>query len=102
MEKLEVLQTELQELVIARQKLETQFQENKIVQDEFKAIKGNNKPIYKLTGGVLLPVEYEEASVNVDKRLEFITTEIEKCEQNIKTKQTEMQKTKSEAIASKQ
>lgn len=54
------LQGELEELIVARQKLETQLQENKIVSDEFSSLK-DDATVYKLTGGVLLPVEQFEA-----------------------------------------
>lgn len=91
------LQGELENLIVARQKLETQLQENKIVDDEFNGLKADSK-VYKLTGNVLLPVEQEEARVNVNKRLEFIQTEIDRCENNIKGKQEEQEKVKTELI----
>ncbi|AAS51082.1 ACL146Cp [Eremothecium gossypii ATCC 10895] len=84
------LQGELEELVVTRQKLETQLQENKIVNEELQALQPETQ-VYKLTGGVLLPVEQEEAEGNVSKRLEFIEGEIRRCEQNIKQKQEEME-----------
>ncbi|SCU99364.1 LAFA_0G23596g1_1 [Lachancea sp. 'fantastica'] len=87
----------LEDLVVARQKLETQLQENKIVQDEFDTLKDETK-VYKLTGNVLLPVEQFEAKNNVEKRLEFITAEIKKCEENIKTKQAALEKMRAELI----
>lgn len=85
------LQGELEELIIARQKLETQLQENKIVTEEFDQLKDDTQ-VYKLTGNVLLPVEQSEARTNVSKRLEFIQTEIERCEKNIKDKQEQQEK----------
>ncbi|SCU81462.1 LAME_0B07206g1_1 [Lachancea meyersii CBS 8951] len=90
-------QQELEDLVVARQKLETQLQENKIVQDEFDTLKEETK-VYKLTGNVLLPVEQFEAKNNVEKRLEFITTEIKRCEENIKAKQIVLEKMRAEII----
>lgn len=69
------LQTELQELLSSRQQLETQFQENSIVLNEFKALEGDAK-IYKLTGPVLLPQDKNEANLNVEKRIEFIKSEM--------------------------
>lgn len=62
----QALQSELEELVIARQKLETQLQENKIVSEEFSELK-EDAQVYKLTGNVLLPVEQSEANSNVAK-----------------------------------
>ena len=71
--KYQQLQNELEEFIVARQKLETQLQENKIVNEEFDQLE-EDTPVYKLTGNVLLPVEQSEARTNVDKRLEFIET----------------------------
>lgn len=82
-------QSALESLILNRQRLETQLQENKIVMDEFKTL-ADDTPIYKLTGNVLLPVETDEAHSNVEKRLEFIQTEINRCEENIKQKQSEL------------
>ncbi|BAO40967.1 prefoldin subunit 6 [Kluyveromyces marxianus] len=92
------LQGELEELIVARQKLETQLQENKIVNEEFANLK-EDTTVYKLTGGVLLPVEQFEAKGNVEKRLEFIETEIKRCEGNIKTKQQELETVKNQLIS---
>ncbi|SCU89240.1 LADA_0E14400g1_1 [Lachancea dasiensis] len=94
-------QQELEDLVIARQKLETQLQENKIVQDEFGTLKDDTK-VYKLTGNVLLPVEQFEAKNNVSKRLEFITGEIKRCEENIKNKQTAQDQMRAEIMKAQQ
>lgn len=89
--KYQALQGELEDLIITRQKLETQLQENKIVNEEFDNLKEHTQ-VYKLTGNVLLPVEQLEARSNVEKRLEFIQAEIERCENNIKGKQVEQEK----------
>ena len=97
--KFQQLQSDLEELMVARQRLETQLQENKIVMEEFDTVKEDTK-IYKLTGNVLLPVEQEEARGNVVKRLEFINREIERCEKNIKEKQEEINKVRGQLISS--
>ncbi|QLG73433.1 hypothetical protein HG535_0E05170 [Zygotorulaspora mrakii] len=89
------LQGELEELIVARQKLETQLQENKIVNDEFEHLKDDTQ-VYKLTGNVLLPVEQVDARTNVTKRLEFIQGEITRCEKNIEDKQQEQNKLREE------
>ncbi|AET39741.1 tubulin-binding prefolding complex subunit YKE2 Ecym_4721 [Eremothecium cymbalariae DBVPG len=91
------LQGELEQLIVTRQKLETQLQENKIVNEELQSLK-EDKQVYKLTGGVLLPVEHEEANSNVSKRLEFIQGEIDRCEGNIKNKQQELEQARDELI----
>ncbi|CDK29817.1 unnamed protein product [Kuraishia capsulata CBS 1993] len=84
------LQNELQDTVSNRQRLETQFQENKIVKAEFDKL-GDEAKIYKLVGPILLPQDNTEANMNVDKRLEFIEDEIKRCEAKIETTQTEIQ-----------
>ncbi|KAL3234891.1 Prefoldin subunit 6 [Nakaseomyces bracarensis] len=99
--KYQSLQSELEELVAARQKLETQLQENKIVTEEFSTL-SDDTPVYKLTGNVLLPVEHDDAKGNVEKRLEFIGEEIKRCEDNIKTKQQELDSIRVELLKNQQ
>ncbi|CAB4253959.1 similar to Saccharomyces cerevisiae YLR200W YKE2 Subunit of the heterohexameric Gim/prefoldin protein complex involved in the folding of alpha-tubulin, beta-tubulin, and actin [Maudiozyma barnettii] len=91
------VQGDLEDLIMNRQKLETQLQENKIVTEEFETLK-DETPIYKLTGNVLLPVEQDEARTNVDKRLEFINGEIDRCEKNIKDRQGELDRLRNELM----
>lgn len=83
-------QTQLSELIAARQQLETQYQENKIVLQEFDHLNEDSK-IYKLTGPVLMPQDYKEAQLNVTKRIEFIQDEIKRAESKIKEKEKEME-----------
>lgn len=90
MEELTQLQRALQGLIQSRTRLETQFQENKIVKEEFESLSSDSS-VYKLVGPVLLKQDKEEAEDNVGKRLEFITSEIEKVEKNIKATQSTMQ-----------
>lgn len=79
-------QNELNDLISTRQQLETQYQENKIVLDEFTHLNEDSK-IYKLTGPVLLPQDYNEAKINVEKRIEFIQEEIKRAETKIQAQQ---------------
>lgn len=67
--------TDLDGLVEARQKLESQQQENKGVQGEFAAL-DDDANIYKLVGPVLLKQERGEAQRTVSGRLEFIEKEM--------------------------
>ncbi|EMR11819.1 hypothetical protein PNEG_00244 [Pneumocystis murina B123] len=64
-------------------KLNSQLQENKLVQKEFSILE-NEAVIYKLTGPVLVKQEKSEAILNVEKRLEYIETEIKRLETQIK------------------
>lgn len=87
MEEFQQSQNALGNFIEAREKLETQLQENNIVKAELLKLnnkKASDRKVFKLTGGVLLPVEYEEALGNVDKRLVYINNEIKTCEQSIK------------------
>ncbi len=66
-----------------QRKLENQLQENNIVKSELQQLKDKNQVKGKyssFTGGVLLPVEYDEVMGNVDKRLGYINNEIKNCE----------------------
>ncbi|KAI9771499.1 MAG: hypothetical protein M1840_002119 [Geoglossum simile] len=104
-------QGELQTAVDARQKLESQQQENKGVQKarqngflrvdgaietfEFAKLVGGAK-IYKLVGPVLLKQDKNEAVMSVDARLEFIEKEIKRVEQQISDIQEKSEKRKME------
>lgn len=59
----------------ARQKLESQQQENKSVQTEFSNL-DDDANIYKLVGPVLLKQDTTEAKSTVDGRLEYIGQEM--------------------------
>jgi prefoldin beta subunit len=67
--------TELQTNIGARQKLESQQQENQGVQKEFQSLDDDAK-IYKLIGPVLMKQDKTEAMLAVDGRLEFIGKEM--------------------------
>ncbi|KAF9896402.1 hypothetical protein BX616_007528, partial [Lobosporangium transversale] len=70
----QTLQKDYTKAVESRQKLDSQLQENKLVQDEFKVLK-DDANIYKLIGPVLVKQDKAEAVTNVDKRIEFIKAE---------------------------
>lgn len=72
---LSLLSTDLEGLVDARQKLESQQQENQGVQSEFAQLDDESN-IYKLVGPVLLKQEKAEATMAVNGRLEFIEKEM--------------------------
>lgn len=91
-------QNQLNELIAARQQLETQYQENKIVLAEFEHLNEDSK-IYKLTGPVLMPQDYNEAKLNVDKRIEFIQEEIKRAESKIKDQETQIESARNTLIS---
>ncbi|KAK9236324.1 Prefoldin [Lipomyces kononenkoae] len=91
-------QSDLSTYIEARQKLESQLQENKIVQKEFSILDDGSK-IYKLIGPVLLPQDKDEAVMNVDKRLEFIESEIKRIENQINDTRAKSEKKRAELIS---
>ncbi|KAK6461259.1 Prefoldin [Scheffersomyces coipomensis] len=91
-------QQNLNEYISVRSKLETQFQENKIVLTEFENLNDESK-IYKLTGPILIPQEYGEAKLNVTKRIEFIQEEIKRIETKISDEEKAMEATRDKLLA---
>ncbi|KAJ2298838.1 Prefoldin subunit 6 [Coemansia sp. RSA 2706] len=87
---LQELRKEQTTLVESRQKLESQLQENELVDKEFKQLKDNAR-IYKMIGPVLVPQEKSEASANVEKRLEYIRGEVKRVEQRLEQLAKEQQ-----------
>ncbi|KAK2628910.1 hypothetical protein QTJ16_002013 [Diplocarpon rosae] len=81
-EEYQKLQQDLQKSVSARQKLESQQQENKAVHTEFEGL-GEDANIYKMVGPVLLKQDKAEAVMAVNGRLEFIENEIKRIEKQI-------------------
>ncbi|KAJ1725058.1 Prefoldin subunit 6 [Coemansia erecta] len=79
---LQALQSELATLVASRQKLDSQLQENELVDQEFKTMDDNAR-VYKMIGPVLVPQEKTEAEANVEKRLEYIRSETARVEKRI-------------------
>ncbi|KAL4871015.1 hypothetical protein BDV12DRAFT_165112 [Aspergillus spectabilis] len=93
----QALQTELDGLVDARQKLESQQQENKSVQTEFSSL-DDDANIYKLIGPVLLKQDKSEALMAVNGRLEFIEKEIQRIEGQIQENQDKSDKKRTEIV----
>jgi len=91
------IQGELSAAVDARQKLESQQQENKGVQQEFARL-DDEANIYKQIGPVLLKQDKTEAVMAVDGRLEFIEKEIKRFEKQISDIQQRAEKLKMEII----
>jgi prefoldin beta subunit len=81
-EQYQELQAQLNTNVAARQKLESQQQENKAVAKEFASL-ADDSNIYKLVGPVLLKQDRAEAVMAVDSRLAFIDKEIQRIEKQI-------------------
>ncbi|KAJ1964289.1 Prefoldin subunit 6 [Dipsacomyces acuminosporus] len=88
---LQKLQKEYATLVESRQKLDSQLQENELVDKEFKLMKDSAR-VYKLTGPVLLPQDKAEAMANVEKRIEFIKGEIKRVDLRVEQLAKEQEK----------
>lgn len=81
----------------SRSTLENQLQENLLVQQEFSKLKDDAK-IYKLTGPILLPNDLTDAKSNVEKRLDFIKSEIERVESLIEQGEKDLDELKIELV----
>ncbi|KAF4277606.1 hypothetical protein KXV22_001809 [Aspergillus fumigatus] len=91
------LQTDLEGFIDARQKLESQQQENKGVQAEFDKLDEESR-IYKIVGPVLLKQDKNEAVMAVNGRLDFIEKEIKRIEGQIKEAQEKAEKKRAEIV----
>jgi prefoldin beta subunit len=72
---LQKIESELQNCVEARQRLDSQLTENEQVKKEFAVLKQDDT-VYKLVGPVLLKQDQVEAKGNVDKRIDYIKKEM--------------------------
>ncbi|CAG8520071.1 11834_t:CDS:2 [Scutellospora calospora] len=78
-------------------KLNSQLQENEIVQKEFGFLKDDSN-IYKLIGPVLVKQEKTEATENIARRLERIKTDIKRVETQVKDLTEKLEKKKLEIV----
>ncbi|KAJ2841308.1 Prefoldin subunit 6, partial [Coemansia erecta] len=92
---LQTLQSELAKIVANRQTLDSQQQENELVQKELEQL-GDDARVFKMIGPVLVPQDKEEAKANVDKRLEFIRDEISRADQKVEQLSKDQEKTSME------
>ena len=81
-QKVQVLQKDLQKSATAHSHLEVQFNENKIVQDEL-ALVGEDTRVFKLVGSMLVRQDLFEARDTVKKRLDYIGGEMKRHEKSI-------------------
>jgi prefoldin beta subunit len=72
-----------------KQQVLSQFNENTLVKGELDLL-DEDATVYKLVGPVLLAVELDDSKQNVNKRLEFIETELKKTDSLIAAKQKEL------------
>ncbi len=82
-EKLQTLQKQQQKTLTARQTLDSQLSENKLVKEELDLIEGDSG-VFKMVGPALVRQSLEEAKQNVDKRIGYISGEIKRHDELIK------------------
>ena len=88
------IEQEFQKVFRAKQSLVEKKSENEMVLAEFNLMSGDAS-VYKLVGPVLAKQDTHEAKGNVEKRIEYITKEIErmdKLEQDFQNKVDERRK----------
>ncbi|KAJ2767402.1 Prefoldin subunit 6 [Coemansia nantahalensis] len=88
---LQDLRKEQATLVATRQTLDSQLQENELVDKEFGLLKDDAR-IYKMVGPVLVPQERAESVANVQKRLEYIRGEMKRVDDRMDKLAAEQQK----------
>merc|ERR1739843_49085 len=93
----QALQTENSTVVESRQKLAAQLSENTSVKKEFALLTPNNT-IFKLVGGCLVKQDPTEAKSNVDKRIEFINSELKKVDAKLKSLEEKTEAKKMECV----
>ncbi|WWC87593.1 uncharacterized protein L201_002483 [Kwoniella dendrophila CBS 6074] len=94
-------EAELAGVIEARQRLDSQLSENELVLKEFTQLKSHNT-VYKLVGPSLVPQDQNEAKVNVEKRLDFIRSEIKRVESQLKESEEKAAKKKDEIMGLQQ
>lgn len=69
-------------ILSTRQQLDAQLNENEIVKKELDLLKEENL-VYKLVGPVLIKTDQTEAKQNVSKRIEYISKELKRIDDNL-------------------
>jgi prefoldin beta subunit len=100
------IDAEIQQLFTQKTQVLSQFNENTLVAGELKLISEEgddveSSAVFKLIGPVLVTVDLEGAKENVNKRIEFIESELKKLDDNIAAKQG-LQTTLGDEIAAAQ
>ncbi|KAH7695151.1 prefoldin beta damian containing protein [Aphelenchoides avenae] len=80
--KLKQLENERERYINNRQQLDAQLAENNMVKEEMERLEPDAN-VYKLIGPVLVKQDLEEAKLNVNKRIEYISTEIKRMESSM-------------------
>lgn len=83
LDKMKAIQKDMQKVMSAKQTLDGQLSENKVVKEELEFLTPENK-VYKMTGPALIAQDIEEAKQNVEKRIMFISSEIKRNDELFK------------------
>ena len=83
-------EVEYQQLMNKKQAALAQFNENSLVKSELEML-GDDEKVFKLVGPLLLPIELDDATENVSKRLEFIERDIKNTEEQIDSSSKELE-----------
>ncbi|CAI9716484.1 prefoldin subunit 6-like [Octopus vulgaris] len=82
-EKYQSVQKDIQKYIMGKQKLDAQLNENTLVKEELDMLE-KESCVYKLIGPVLVKQDLEEAKQNVQKRIDYISSELKRHENTIK------------------
>ena len=91
-EKLQGLQKTQQKTLLARQTLDSQMNENKLVKEELERLEEDAK-VFKLIGPALIRQDTTDAKQTVSKRIGYITGELKRHDEtlaNLDKKQDEL------------
>ncbi|VDN30410.1 unnamed protein product [Gongylonema pulchrum] len=75
LEKFKQLEKDREKNMHSRQQLEGQLTENNLIRTELNLL-GDDAKVYKLIGPVLVKQDLAEAKQNVEKRIDYITSEM--------------------------
>eukprot|EP00929_Paragymnodinium_shiwhaense_P053924 TRINITY_DN27033_c0_g1_i1.p1 TRINITY_DN27033_c0_g1~~TRINITY_DN27033_c0_g1_i1.p1 ORF type:complete len:132 (-),score=70.52 TRINITY_DN27033_c0_g1_i1:170-565(-) len=90
LEKFKAVQENLQKSYESRMGLIAQQQETKLVKEEFESLE-EGAIVYKLVGPVLVKQGIDDSKMNVGKRLDYITEEIDRANKVIEGMESELQ-----------
>jgi prefoldin beta subunit len=90
-------QEEVGEQIRARQQLVAQHSENQFVSKEFETLEADGE-VFKLVGPVLIKQELGTAKENVEKRKEYINTEIDRYTKTIEEGEKKVEEKKAEVL----
>lgn len=93
MEEFKKMQNDLMQNMEARNGLTAQQQENLLVKEEFDKLEEDGV-VYKLVGPILVKQNISDAKANVDKRLEYITGEMDRSNKNVEALEEKLEKEK--------